>query len=182
MRKQTVNMILIVVLPSIICVAAYVLQIRITMSLQKVLKEKTQELKDAQSANKRLELLESQRQDLSQKERELNLRVSRNEKEPLSVIKELARLGASTGIMGTKFKIVKAFSDGSAPDQSAGLRSLFVEMECQATFLQLLEFIEKVEKFKRLVGVSQVKIDRTDAKLPYLKVTMQLVSYTSMSE
>lgn len=64
----------------------------------------------------------------------------------------------------------------SAPQ--TGLKLIYLEMNFTGTYPQLLIFLEKLTKLKRIVSVEKINIQRDEKILPYQKISLDLVTYT----
>lgn len=63
-----------------------------------------------------------------------------------------------------------------------GPKPLYLEMNFEGTFLQLLDFLKKLNNLERIVAVSAIEIKRSEEVLPYQKISLQLITYTFLQK
>lgn len=177
-------------------------QFNLKNNLRNQLEQKTEELKKAKAQGPRLKELEREYPELKQKNNELYKRIVLAEKEPLGLIKNLINIGGSIGFREITFDIKRESNDqdntksidqatfiqGSSQAASAtaqpspsttenGINPIYLAMNCQGTFSQLLVFLEKLKNLERIVNVESMSIERQEKILPYQEITLDLVTY-----
>lgn len=204
--QNTITIAAIVILGSI-----FLWQLVVGSKLQQALTAKNDELHSAQRASKRLKRLEWQTKELEQIEKEINEKAPLDEKHPFSLIKTLAAISDSLGLRRSVFSIKEAKSAPSTQnalntdqqqealmqeaspqegqsseqppaEQTIGLTPVYFEMSFEATFGQLLKFLEEILTLKRIVSVEEISITRDKKIIPCQKITLQLTTYTFPKE
>jgi len=179
MKKAGLSITLAIILPLILLISFFLWQLKYTPTLRLELEQKNREYQKAKSTSKRVERLEHQQDYLTQKEQELNNILPVDEKQPLSLIKELIHLGGEVGLKEESFKVRDESSEVQVTGESqAQLKTRYVEMNFEGTFQELTSFLEKLNDTKRLVWVEEIKIERKVNILPYQKNYLKLVTGT----
>lgn len=184
-----------VVILCLIFLAVFFLQMKDNGELKQVVNAKSQELKEAQAMNKRLEKLENRRQEISYREQALTKMVPRGESKPFSLVKELVKVGMELGLKDTEFLIKekKKTDDADTPaaatapkveeeDLPQGVKAVYLEVKCKATFSQLLKLLDRIHAFKRITEIEEIEVKRSDKIIPYQRVRLELVAYTFIGE
>jgi len=190
MRKKELVLFTIIALFFIVILFATLWQLKVNRSLKKQLSSKNEDLDKAKKANQRLEELEHQLQLLKQKEAQLNKVVPPGEKEPLSLIKSIIRVSADIKLSLKSFTLAKNASTVNAagtPDASgaqgiANITPLYLEVNFEATYPQVIVFLEKIKKLTRFVDVTEIILKGDNVIVPRQAVTMKLTTYTSIKQ
>lgn len=61
---------------------------------------------------------------------------------------------------------------------SNGIRTIFLELNFQGTYQQLLDFLKRLNGIERIVSVEGLNIERKKELLPYQKIQLILAAYT----
>lgn len=167
--------------------ACFLWQVRTNISLKQELNTKRGEFKEAKSASKRLKKLQQQIQELEEREKTINSMVTRNEQQPLGLVRALSGLAADAGLKNAAFTIKAKKADASDTQAMeaplpAGLDSLRLEMSFEAALAQTLDFLKKAAKIERVVAAEKIEIGREKEISPRQKVTLELVAYTFSGE
>lgn len=201
---------------TVVLLSFFIWQLRLSTTLKQKFDSKSKEFKQTEAASKHLRGLEKQISDIKQKEEMQYKRVPINEKEPLSLMRTLIRLGGQAGLKGISLSLKEktapsqsAAYQGSqvatqdteggseeAPAQQAAVSSeasvtespvssqtgalspIYLEMDFEGSFPQVVAFLEKLAKLERIVKVDGVRIERKKEILPYQKVSLDLITYT----
>ncbi len=157
-------------------------QLKVNINLKQALREGQEQFKNEERASKQVEALEKRADDLRQKESLLLKRVPYGEKEPLSLIKSLVRLGHETELRISVFKMKdksgESEEEKEAQASQGALQPLYLEMEAEATFPQLESFLDKLLHLERLVSIENMTVKREKKILPYQKIALTLITYT----
>lgn len=187
----------------------FVFEMRKGMFLRNELIEKRATVKDAVQAATKLEKLQKDMDDLQRENERIDERIPQNEKEPLTLIKQLTLLSNSQRVKNLKVaysetkKISSStstpqvvYQDGqdssslpqatqpttSVQDVSFKIKKQYIQMDFECQFPQLLGLLREIYKLPRLVSVDSVQIKRDEKILPRQKVTVNLISYTFISQ
>jgi Tfp pilus assembly protein PilO len=200
---------------AVILSSFFVWQFRLNINMREDLAVKKKEFRHAEAASKHLRDLEKKINDIKQKEEMLFRRVPVNEKEPLSLIRALIRLGGKTGLRGITINLkdktllvqgealqrrrgavqpAEGASDEAPAEQAAapseaaaqetaiapqsGPSPVYLQMEFEGSFPQLLSFLDKLMNLERIVKIEGMSVQRKKEILPYQKVSLDLVTYT----
>lgn len=185
----------------LLCVC-FAWQLKTNISLKQELNTKREEFKEARYASRRLKKLQRQIQEMQEREKTINNMVTRNEQQPLGLVRTLSGLAADTGLKNAAFTIKgkKAAPPGTQAMEAplpagidsgtqameaplpAGIDSLRLEMSFEAALAQTLDFLKKTTDIERVVEVEKAEIERKKEILPRQKVTLELVAYTFSGE
>lgn len=80
-------------------------QLRTHISLKQELNKKGEAFKEAKSASRRLKKLQRQIQELEEREKTINKKVPRNEKQPLGLVRALTSIAGEIGLRNAVFTI-----------------------------------------------------------------------------
>lgn len=158
-------------------------QSRHNLALKQQLDTKRQELKQEQSYSQELERLVRGKKDLKQKEQRLSRMVPTGERQPLDLIKIFISIGSEIGLRNVVFNI-KETKEVEKKEQSVAsleskVKTIKIETNFEATFFQLLSFLEKLMQLERIVAIEQIVIKRQKDILPYQKVSLELITYNA---
>jgi len=181
MKKTRLLSNLSIVILLILFIALFLWLLRVNLTLRQIWNERKHEFQEAKTSIRRLETLEKQGQDLKQKEDTLYNKVSLDEKQPLSLIKSLISIGGEIGLRGVTISVEE--KGEARTEQASGLpqtgpKPLYLKMNFEGTFTQLLDFLKKLNHLERIVTVSTLEIKRSEEILPYQKASLQLITYT----
>ena len=107
-------------------------------------------------------------------------------------IDEKDKLSLISGVSGQGSDLSKGgpMQEAAVPVQSAALavsgvaqigpKPLYLEMNFEGTFPQLLDFLKKLNNLERIVTVSAIEIKRSEEALPYQKISLQLADRKSV--
>jgi len=167
-----------------LAIFVFVLQLQSNLVLNKELNAKKEELRDAQTASRRMEDLERKGQELKQKENKMKKQVAIGDTQPLGLIKTITGLASKIGLRKIGFEL-KADSANAAKGKSllsfsagSGPAPVYFQMKFDASFTQTLEFLKALNGLERIVTVERIEIDRKTEILPYQSVILNLITYS----
>ncbi len=168
----------------LLTIFVFVLQLKSNMVLNRELNEKKAALQDAKTASRKMDNLERKIQELRQKDNKIKRRVVVGDVRPLDLIKKIAGSASNKGLRKISFEL-KTGSTIVAKDKTSavlakwpgGDKSNF-EMKFEASFRQVLEFLEELNGFERVITVERIEIIRKPEILPYQSVVLALATYS----
>ncbi|MFH1339343.1 MAG: type 4a pilus biogenesis protein PilO [Candidatus Omnitrophota bacterium] len=113
--------------------------------------------------------------ELEEKERFFSQKVSRQEKEPLELIRQLTLLAQQHGLKSIEFAIQKR------QKEEGDIYRLPFVMNLEGEFRQLVLFLEAISNLEMPVSVDGINIERKEEILPRQKISLQLAAYTLLS-
>ncbi|MDD5348228.1 MAG: type 4a pilus biogenesis protein PilO [Candidatus Omnitrophica bacterium] len=161
--------------------ALFVMQFKVGITVRRDLAATQKDLRDAMKASRKMEELENREQELRQKEAGLSRRVAVNEKEPLPLLKVLTGIATKEGMRKIRFVLLKQSAlplEGAAALPAETLQPLYIQMDAEAAFPQVLSFLERLAGLERIVQVERAEISRRKEAVPYQAVTLNLVTYS----
>lgn len=187
-KRFPLNVITLILL--ILFISFFLWQLKINLRIKQIRTEKSDELKKTEAEGRRLEQLKEQSQDLKQKEDSLYQIIPLNEKQPLGLIKQLISLGSEIGLKKVTFRTKEKkglregqfFGSSQTQPKPSPFQPLYLEMNSEGTFLQLLDFLARLNNLERIVYVNALEIKRSKEILPYQKFFLQLITYTFLQE
>lgn len=105
---------------------------------------------------------------------------------PAQGVASQSRRGAAQGAEGAPADEASAESitpaeapaEDASPAPQAGPAPIYLQMEFEGSFPQLLSFLDKLMNLERIVKVEGMRVQRKKDIIPYQKVSMDLVTYT----
>lgn len=185
-----------VILLALILVSAG--QLKTRNNLTQDYKNKSAELKDTRTTNKRLQKLETQVQALAEKEKKILTQAPIDEIHPFGLIKTITGLANEIGLKDTAFTIKeKDLPETSLNEQAgmtefqgeyaslasrAGINPITIEMRFNGTYSGLIIFLKRLPHLERVVSVTQIHIERKKDIIPYQAISLQLTAYSFPKE
>jgi Tfp pilus assembly protein PilO len=170
-------------LVALLVVFIFISQLRSHQTLRSELGSKKEELKEAQSASKKMEALEKKSQELKLKENKIKKRVLVKDIQPLGLIKTITGLSNKEGLRKISFEMKSVSANVSKDSKAApaavvtGPIPVYFQMKFNSTFSQALKFLKDLNDLERIVTIEKIEIDRETSILPYQSVTLDLVTY-----
>jgi Tfp pilus assembly protein PilO len=165
----------------LLMVFVFVVQLQTKQKLTKELKAKKAELREAETASRKMEELERKSQGLRQKEIKMKRRVVVGDTQPLELIKTITGLASKMGLRKIRFELKMSSqivqSAPAAPPGSGPIPAYF-QMNFDSTFPQALKFISGLNELERVVTVEKIDISRKTDILPYQSISLSLVTYS----
>lgn len=165
-------------LAMLLVVFIFVVQFQAKQKLNKELKVKKAELREAEHASRRMEELEKKSQGLRQKEIKMKRRVVVGDTQPLELIRAITGLASKIGLQKIKFELKASSKISSSVSPGSGAAPAYFQMSFESTFPQVLKFLKSLNDLERVVAVVKIDISRKADILPYQAVTLDLLTYS----
>ena len=184
---------------ALLAVFVFVLQLQSRSGLNRELNAKKEKLRDAQTDSREMENLESKSQELKQKENKMRKLVVVGDTQPLVLIKTITGSANKIGLRKISFEL-KAGSVNASKDENPLLKAgsvndskdnnplsssagsgpapVFFQMKFDASFTQLLKFLQELNSLERIVTVEKIEIKRKTEILPSQSVVLDLITYS----
>ncbi|MCX5708942.1 MAG: hypothetical protein NTY14_08270 [Candidatus Omnitrophica bacterium] len=170
-------------LVALLVVFFFILQMQSHQTVRKELDAKKEELKEAQTASRKMGELEKKSQELKLKENKMKKRVVVGDIQPLGLIKTITGSANKLGLRKISFEL-KSVSALASKDSKpvlvvpgSGPVPVYFQMKFNSTFSQTLKFLGDLKDLERIVTVEKIEIDRETSTLPYQPVTLDLMAY-----
>lgn len=173
MRKTRIiiGLILGILLVSVFCL--FLFQRKEVSRINKRLWELRQNVRQKQQEQSSLDTL---LQEVDKKAEFLYKKVSKGEKEPLELIKQLAALAKQHRLKSVEFTVKER------KKEEADIYGLPILIDLEAEYGELLAFLEAISALERLVSIEGIKVERREQILPRQKITLHLSALTLISE
>lgn len=103
-----------------------------------------------------------------------------NEMASASELEEIPQSAAKSSASSNDMEVSVSRS-GSAKSRSARNgepEPVYLEINCEGTFQQLIIFLNRLRELERIVAVGEISIERKKDILPFQKISLELVTYT----
>ena len=102
--------------------------------------------------------------------------MERQEGKPFGLIRTITSTATKIGLRSIQFEMLDLGDEGQ--EAVAGIRELPFKMKFEATFPQLLNFLQELEGLTRIVTVRNLEIQRKPKNVPYQSVAATLSTYS----
>jgi len=176
--KNKRNLIIIVIaIGAIMSFLFFILQRRANFPLREELAQLRGEKQKEENFARHLEELGGKSAQLDKDEEALYKVIPLGEAQPLNLIRELIQLGSELGLDRVNFSAQPISKELKPKEAKTEPKRSVLQMSFEADFQQLIKFLERISKLKRLVFPKTIHIERSEEILPRQKITLQLTAY-----
>ena len=178
MKTKRILIIVVIVIGVIISFLFFILQHKSNVPLKEELTQKRRQREEIERSANYLEELEAKSMQLDKEEEVLYEAIPKEEGETLTLIRELISLSNEIGLDKVNFTTQPAAELNLQKSSKEEFRSSTIYMNFEADFQQLIKFLERISKLKRLVFPGKIDVERLEEILPHQKVRLQLITYS----
>ena len=178
MKTKRIIIIVAIAIGVIISFLSFIWQNKINVPIREELTIKRGEKEEVEKSTRYLEELKAKPTKLDEEEEVLYEAIPKEEEKTLTLIRELLQLSNQLGLGKINLVTQPASELNLKKSSKTEPKRLVLQMSFEADFQQLIKFLERISKLRRLVFPGAIHIERLEEIIPRQKVKLQLITYS----